>query len=92
MYESSDIIQYLVETYGTGEVPKGLEDGYGNVVKIGLALAPRLGKGSKKNKVRPPSPTHSFMQSSIYPVVHPITFPFIHSSPYPFIHSSTHPP
>ena len=25
MYESADIIQYLVDTYGTGETPKGLE-------------------------------------------------------------------
>lgn len=47
MYESGDIIQYLVDNYGTGETPAGLGAGYANVVKIGLALAPRIGKGSK---------------------------------------------
>ncbi|GAB5031723.1 thioredoxin family protein [Nannochloropsis oceanica] len=47
MYESADIIQYLVDTYGTGETPSGLGAGTANVVKISLALLPRFGKGSR---------------------------------------------
>lgn len=49
MYESADIAQYLVDTYGDGSgvVPNGITNGYGSTLAMGLALAPRIGKGSK---------------------------------------------
>lgn len=49
MYESADICQYLTDTYGDGSgvVPNGITNGYGSTVAMGLALAPRIGKGSK---------------------------------------------
>ena len=90
MYESADICQYLVDTYGDGsgvvsagrqasvcrqadrdcylvvcvhkpcththththmQVPNGIT-GFGSTLAIGLALAPRIGKGSKAVPVR----------------------------------------
>lgn len=54
MYESADICQYLTDTYGDGSgvVPNGITSGYGSTLAIGLALAPRIGKGSKAVPVR----------------------------------------
>ena len=48
MYESSDIVDYLYETYGPGKeaVPLGLKNPL-TILSLGLGLAPRAGAGSK---------------------------------------------
>lgn len=47
MYESDDIIKYLVEKYGNGKVPLLLSLGILTTLTAGLAMIARLGKGSK---------------------------------------------
>jgi len=46
MYESDDIIKYLFNTYGDGEVPFLLSPSFLTVLSCGLAMAPRGGKGN----------------------------------------------
>ncbi|KAG0590577.1 hypothetical protein M758_1G100400 [Ceratodon purpureus] len=46
MYESDDIIKYLVEKYGDGKVPVMLNLGVLTTITAGLALIGRGGKGS----------------------------------------------
>ncbi|KAK1310608.1 hypothetical protein QJS10_CPA08g01473 [Acorus calamus] len=46
MYESDDIIKYLVEKYGTGTIPTMLSLGLLTTLTAGLALMCRMGKGS----------------------------------------------
>jgi len=46
MYESADILKYLFKNYGDGEIPRLLSSSTSTVAAIGLALAPRRGKGS----------------------------------------------
>jgi len=46
MYESDDIIKYLVEKYGDGKVPLLLNLGVLTTITAGLALIGRFGKGS----------------------------------------------
>ena len=50
MYESDDIIAYLFDTYGPAgsEVPRSLNSGVLTTLSCGLALTPRLGKGSRR--------------------------------------------
>lgn len=45
MYESDDIIKYLFQQYGDGAVP-GILQGPQAAITAGLALIPRLGRGS----------------------------------------------
>lgn len=47
MYESDKIIKYLFETYSDGEVPSCLTGGLSTTIACGIALMPRLGRGSK---------------------------------------------
>jgi len=47
MYESDDIIKYLFEKYGDGQVPLGLRLGFLTAISAGLGLLPRIGYGSK---------------------------------------------
>lgn len=47
MYESDDIIKYLVEKYGDGKVPLMLSLGIFTTLTAALAMVARLGKGSK---------------------------------------------
>jgi len=51
MYESSDIVDYLYETYGPGKdaVPLGLRNPL-TILSLGLGLAPRAGAGSRAAK------------------------------------------
>ena len=46
MYESEDIIRYLFENYGPGEVPRGLRWRNGTLAN-GLGLMGRMGAGSR---------------------------------------------
>jgi glutathione S-transferase len=46
MYESDDIIKYLVDKYGDGQVPVPLKLGFLTTITASLALAARGGKGS----------------------------------------------
>lgn len=46
MYESDDIIKYLVERYGDGKVPLMLSLGFLTTLTAGLAMIARLGRGS----------------------------------------------
>ncbi|CAD7699431.1 unnamed protein product [Ostreobium quekettii] len=46
MYESDDIIKYLFDTYGDGEVPFLLSPSFLTAVSCGLAMLPRAGKGT----------------------------------------------
>ena len=41
MYESADILKYLFDNYGDGEVPRLLSNSPSTIVSLGLALAPR---------------------------------------------------
>ncbi|KAM5559457.1 hypothetical protein ABKV19_020888 [Rosa sericea] len=57
MYESDDIIKYLVGKYGDGNVPIALSLGLLTTLTAGLALIGRLGKGSIYTPSRlPPKP------------------------------------
>lgn len=47
MYESDDIIAYLFERYGDGQVPLGLRLGFLTVLSAGIGMLPRVGKGSR---------------------------------------------
>lgn len=47
MYESDDIVKYLFEKYGDGDVPLMLRLGTLTTVTCALALSPRPGKGSR---------------------------------------------
>lgn len=55
MYESDDIIKYLFETYGGGSanIPSTLTGGFLTTLTCGLALLPRLGRGSKYQFSKP---------------------------------------
>lgn len=57
MYESDDIIKYLVQNYGDGNVPLFLSLGLLTTLTEGFAMIGRLGRGSiyKPSKL-PPSP------------------------------------
>ena len=56
IYESDDIISYLWDSYGPegSTVPKSLTLGFLTTLSCGLAMAPRLGKGSRKTPSTPP--------------------------------------
>ncbi|XP_062112759.1 uncharacterized protein LOC133823922 [Humulus lupulus] len=57
MYESDDIIKYLVGKYGDGNVPIMLSLGLLTTITAGLALAGRPGKGSTYSPAKlPPKP------------------------------------
>ncbi|KAF6262882.1 hypothetical protein COO60DRAFT_1493172 [Scenedesmus sp. NREL 46B-D3] len=55
MYESDAIISYLFNEYGDGQVPLGLRLGAATTITCGLALAPRVGKGSRAKPSRQPA-------------------------------------
>ncbi|PON83083.1 S-crystallin [Trema orientale] len=57
MYESDDIIKYLVGKYGDGNVPIMLSLGLLTTITAGLALSGRAGKGSTYSPAKlPPKP------------------------------------
>ncbi|PSC77062.1 hypothetical protein C2E20_0521 [Micractinium conductrix] len=58
MYESDAIIEYMFKSYGNGEVPLGLRLGPLTVISCGLAMLPRMAKGSayKKGSKLPKEP------------------------------------
>ncbi|KAL4587599.1 hypothetical protein LXL04_000471 [Taraxacum kok-saghyz] len=57
MYESDDIIKYLVQKYGDGNVPLSLSLGLLTTLTAGLAMIGRAGKGSIYTKAKmPPQP------------------------------------
>lgn len=59
MYESDDIIAYLFDTYGGGRenVPLALRMGAVTALTAGLAMLPRMGKGSRavEGRAQPPA-------------------------------------
>ncbi|KAH7435565.1 hypothetical protein KP509_06G069600 [Ceratopteris richardii] len=54
MYESDDIIKYLVEKYGNGQVPLLLSLGLLTTLTAGFAMIARMGKGSKYSPAKLP--------------------------------------
>ncbi|RAL44595.1 hypothetical protein DM860_003354 [Cuscuta australis] len=57
MYESDEIIKYLVENYGDGHVPLSLSLGPLTTLTTGLAMIGRMGKGSTCTPSKlPPQP------------------------------------
>ncbi|KAI3682413.1 hypothetical protein L1987_82383 [Smallanthus sonchifolius] len=57
MYESDDIIKYLVQKYGDGNVPLSLSLGLLTTLTAGFAMIGRMGKGSMYTKAKmPPQP------------------------------------
>ncbi|TKY53096.1 anaphase-promoting complex subunit 7 [Spatholobus suberectus] len=57
MYESDDIIRYLVENYGDGNVPLSLSLGFLTTLTAGLAMLSRVGKGTTYTPAKfPPKP------------------------------------
>ncbi|XP_071686698.1 uncharacterized protein [Rutidosis leptorrhynchoides] len=57
MYESDDIIKYLVKNYGDGNVPLSLKLGLLTTLTAGFAMIGRMGKGSMYTKAKmPPQP------------------------------------
>nr|XP_043610515.1 uncharacterized protein LOC122582218 [Erigeron canadensis] len=57
MYESDDIIKYLVQKYGDGNVPLSLSLGLLTTLSAGFAMIGRMGKGSIYTKAKmPPQP------------------------------------
>ncbi|KAJ1379826.1 Thioredoxin-like superfamily [Sesbania bispinosa] len=57
MYESDDIIQYLVGKYGDGNVPLALSLGFLTSLTCGLAMLSRIGKGTTYTPAKlPPKP------------------------------------
>ncbi|KAK1428780.1 hypothetical protein QVD17_17620 [Tagetes erecta] len=57
MYESDDIIKYLAEKYGDGNVPISLSLGLLTTLTAGFAMIGRMGKGSIYTKAKmPPQP------------------------------------
>lgn len=57
MYESDDIIKYLVQKYGDGNVPLSLSLGLLTTLTAGFAMIGRAGKGSIYTKAKmPPQP------------------------------------
>ncbi|CAM6086788.1 unnamed protein product [Calypogeia fissa] len=55
MYESDDIIKYLVEKYGNGKVPIALSLGLLTTITAGFAMLARAGKGSGYTPSRLPA-------------------------------------
>eukprot|EP00882_Tetradesmus_deserticola_P029143 GHRQ01032571.1.p1 GENE.GHRQ01032571.1~~GHRQ01032571.1.p1 ORF type:complete len:323 (+),score=107.90 GHRQ01032571.1:91-1059(+) len=55
MYESDAIISYLFNEYGDGQVPLALRLGAATTITCGLALAPRVGKGSRAKPSKQPA-------------------------------------
>ncbi|KAJ1419553.1 Thioredoxin-like superfamily [Sesbania bispinosa] len=57
MYESDDIIRYLVGKYGDGNVPLALSLGFLTSLTCGLAMLSRIGKGTTYTPAKlPPKP------------------------------------
>lgn len=57
MYESDDIIRYLVGTYGDGNIPLTLSLGFLTNLTCGLAMLSRITKGTKYTPAKlPPKP------------------------------------
>lgn len=57
MYESDDIIKYLVQKYGDGNVPLQLSLGLLTTLTAGFAMIARMGKGSSYTRSKlPPKP------------------------------------
>jgi hypothetical protein len=54
MYESDEIIKYLFNTYGDGEVPLPLRLGPITAISAGLGMMGRMGKGSKYRAAKMP--------------------------------------
>ncbi|XP_002983737.2 uncharacterized protein LOC9651199 [Selaginella moellendorffii] len=54
MYESDEIIKYLVDKYGNGKVPFMLSLGFFTTLTAGLAMLGRAGKGSQYVPARKP--------------------------------------
>ncbi|CAH1418318.1 unnamed protein product [Lactuca virosa] len=55
MYESDDIIKYLVQKYGDGSVPLSLSLGLLTTLTAGFAMIGRMGKGSIYTKAKMPA-------------------------------------
>jgi hypothetical protein len=55
MYESDEIIAYMFNTYGDGNVPLMLRMGPITAITAGLGLLGRLGKGSKYRAAKMPA-------------------------------------
>ncbi|XP_027363415.1 uncharacterized protein LOC113870985 isoform X1 [Abrus precatorius] len=55
MYESDDIIRYLVQKYGDGNVPVPLSLGFLTTLTAGLAMLGRIGKGTTYTPAKLPS-------------------------------------
>ncbi|KAI8470383.1 MAG: hypothetical protein J3K34DRAFT_260374 [Monoraphidium minutum] len=55
LYESDDIIAYLFNEYGDGQVPLALRMGLFTTLTCGLAMAPRAGKGGRYVASKVPS-------------------------------------
>ncbi|KAK7345336.1 hypothetical protein VNO77_15938 [Canavalia gladiata] len=57
MYESDDIIRYLVQKYGDGNVPLSLSLGFLTALTAGLAMLSRIGRGTTYTPAKlPPKP------------------------------------
>ncbi|KAH7685580.1 Thioredoxin-like protein [Dioscorea alata] len=57
MYESDNIIKYLADKYGDGTVPLMLSLGFLTTLTAGLAMLPRMGRGSSYLPAKlPPQP------------------------------------
>ncbi|KAK7355445.1 hypothetical protein VNO80_14701 [Phaseolus coccineus] len=57
MYESDDIIRYLVDKYGDGNVPLSLSLGFLTTLTAGLGMLSRIGKGTIYTPAKfPPKP------------------------------------
>eukprot|EP00238_Polyblepharides_amylifera_P014951 CAMPEP_0196578922 /NCGR_PEP_ID=MMETSP1081-20130531/13259_1 /TAXON_ID=36882 /ORGANISM="Pyramimonas amylifera, Strain CCMP720" /LENGTH=323 /DNA_ID=CAMNT_0041898319 /DNA_START=82 /DNA_END=1053 /DNA_ORIENTATION=+ len=54
MYESDDIIAYLFQEYGSGEVPLTLRLGMATAITAGLGMIGRMGKGSSYRPAKMP--------------------------------------
>lgn len=54
MYESDDIISYLFDEYGNGEIPSFLSPTVTTTILCSLSLLPRFGRGSKFQESRQP--------------------------------------
>ncbi|XP_040864090.1 uncharacterized protein [Glycine max] len=57
MYESDDIIRYLVDKYGDGNVPLSLSLGFLTTLTAGLGMLSRISKGTTYTPAKfPPKP------------------------------------
>jgi glutathione S-transferase len=54
IYESDEIVAYLFQQYGDGNVPKSLEPSFWTTLSCSIAMLPRLGKGSRFNEAKQP--------------------------------------